>query len=135
MSEATQKRPSIRPVKDLAPAAAAFIAEASAPPPASEPVAAAKAKAPRKPKAAPAPEPAARGVLLIVEGYLKNRRESSSPIQLYLKHEADEWIKAHAIAGRGGQQIVLNELIARGIAAVEAEAARQAGAPVIVREA
>jgi hypothetical protein len=181
MSEATQKRPSIRPTRTLPPAAEAFIAAAAepiiteVPQPLTEPedqpdawdfgddgdeaiaeagieipppaprrprkpkaqAAPAPTKAPRKPRAprpAAPPEPAVKGVLLIVEGYLKNRREASSPIQLYLRHEADRWVKAHAIAGRGGQQIVLNYLIARGIAAVEAEATQQAGAPVIVRE-
>lgn len=161
MSEATQKRPSIRPDKAVPAAAEAFIAGAAepfiteVPQPLTEPEAAIEApaqrrprkpkaqaapvpaKAPRKPRAprpAEPPAPAVKGVLLIVEGYLKNRREASSPIQLYLRHEADRWVKAHAIAGRGGQQIVLNYLIARGIAAVEAEATQQAGAPVIVRE-
>ena len=59
---------------------------------------------------------------LIVEGQLKNRDQTcQKPIQLYLRNEHAEWIQKHAIAGRGGLQILINHLVKRGIDSVEQE--------------
>ena len=57
---------------------------------------------------------------LVVDGLLKNRNEiCQKPIQLYIKKELTEWIDTYTSSGRGGQQIMLNYLIKRGIEAVE----------------
>ena len=59
---------------------------------------------------------------LIVEGQLKNRSQTCiKPIQLYLRNEYAAWIQNHAVAGRGGLQIMINYLVRRGIEAVEKE--------------
>ena len=59
---------------------------------------------------------------LVVDGHLKNRNQScQSPMQLYLRNELAEWMKRHASAGRGGNQILINYLIKRGIQVVEEE--------------
>lgn len=59
---------------------------------------------------------------LVVDGHLKNRNQSCQPpMQLYLRNELAEWMKRHASAGRGGNQILINYLIKRGIQAVEEE--------------
>lgn len=59
---------------------------------------------------------------LVVEGYLKNRKEScGDPIQLYILNDLAKWMEDHAKAGRGGNQILINYLIRRGIEAVETE--------------
>ena len=58
--------------------------------------------------------------MLVVEGYLKDRGETcQKPIQLYLRNSYAEWMQQHASSGRGGQQILINYLIRRGIDAVE----------------
>jgi hypothetical protein len=60
--------------------------------------------------------------MLVVEGHLKNRSASCQPpLQLYLRNELAAWMKRHASAGRGGNQILINYLIKRGIQAVEQE--------------
>ena len=67
-------------------------------------------------------EPSKRERKLVVDGYLKNRNQSCQPpMQLYLRNELAEWMKRHASAGRGGNQILINYLIKRGIQAVEDE--------------
>lgn len=59
---------------------------------------------------------------LMVEGYLKNRKEScGDPIQLYILKDLAQWMEDHAKAGRGGNQILINYLIRKGIEAVEEE--------------
>lgn len=59
---------------------------------------------------------------LVVEGYLKNRKEScGDPIQLYILNDLAKWMEDHAKAGRGGNQILINYLIRKGIEAVEEE--------------
>jgi hypothetical protein len=59
---------------------------------------------------------------LVVDGHLKNRNQSCQPpMQLYLRNELAEWMKRHASAGRGGNQILINYLIKRGIQVVEEE--------------
>ncbi|MGE3542189.1 MAG: hypothetical protein AB7N91_32840 [Candidatus Tectimicrobiota bacterium] len=58
--------------------------------------------------------------MLVVEGHLKNRRTSCQPpMQLYLRNELAAWMQRHASAGRGGNQILINYLLQRGIQAVE----------------
>lgn len=65
------------------------------------------------------PEPA-KERMLVLEGYLKDRGEScQKPMQLYLRTTYAEWMQRHASSGRGGQQILINYLIRRGIEAVE----------------
>ncbi len=100
----------------------------------------AKAEAESFVSAANAPMPAeaksdsgaAGDVRLIVEGYLKNRRDTCRPaIQFFLSNSSADWIDQHAIAGRGGAQIVLNYLIQRGIEAVERDFSEKG--PVISR--
>ena len=60
--------------------------------------------------------------MLVVEGHLKNRSTSCQPpMQLYLRNELAAWMKRHASAGRGGNQILINYLLKRGIQAVEQE--------------
>lgn len=60
--------------------------------------------------------------MLVVEGHLKNRSASCQPpMQLYVRNELAEWMHRHASAGRGGNQILINYLIKRGIQAVEHE--------------
>lgn len=60
--------------------------------------------------------------MLVVEGHLKNRGASCQPpMQLYLRNALAAWMKRHASAGRGGNQILINYLIHRGIQAVEQE--------------
>lgn len=60
--------------------------------------------------------------MLVVEGHLTNRGASCQPpLQLYLRNELAAWMKRHASAGRGGNQILINYLIKRGIQAVEQE--------------
>ena len=64
--------------------------------------------------------------MLVVEGHLKHRGISCQPpIQLYLRNELAAWMKRHASAGRGGNQILINYLIQRGIQAVEQEYSTQ----------
>ncbi|NJM67556.1 MAG: hypothetical protein HC851_18730 [Acaryochloris sp. RU_4_1] len=59
---------------------------------------------------------------LVVEGYLKNRKEScGDPIQLYILNDIAQWMEDHAKAGKGGNQILINYLIRKGIKAVEQE--------------
>lgn len=67
----------------------------------------------------PASEPT-KERMLVVEGYLKDRSETcQKPIQLYLRNPYADWMQQHASSGRGGQQILINYLIRRGIEAVE----------------
>jgi len=42
-------------------------------------------------------------------------------MQLYLRNELAAWMRRHASAGRGGNQILINYLLKRGIQAVEQE--------------
>ena len=61
-------------------------------------------------------------IKLVVEGLLKNRSETcQKPIQFYIKKDLMEWINKHATSGRGGQQIMLNFLIKKGIEFIECE--------------
>jgi hypothetical protein len=70
----------------------------------------------------PLAEPSKGERKLVVDGHLKNRNQSCQPpMQLYLRNELAEWMKRHASAGRGGNQILINYLIKRGIQAVEEE--------------
>ena len=70
----------------------------------------------------PSAESTKRERMLVVEGHLKNRNASCQPpMQLYLRNELAEWMQRHASAGRGGNQILINYLIKRGIQAVEHE--------------
>ena len=60
--------------------------------------------------------------MLVVEGHLHHRSVNcQSPMQLYLRNELAAWMQRHASAGRGGNQILINYLIKRGIQAVEQE--------------
>lgn len=79
------------------------------------------------PEALPPPRDTLKGErMLVVEGHLKNRSTNCQPpMQLYLRNELAAWIKRHASAGRGGNQILLNYLIRRGIQAVEHEYQQQ----------
>lgn len=77
--------------------------------------------------------PRAHDTYLIVEGYLKARRETCRPpMQLYLKNDIADWIDQHTIAGRGGAQIVINYLLQRGIDAINGE--YTPGNPVIAHD-
>lgn len=59
---------------------------------------------------------------LVVEGQLRNRNQTcQKPIQLYIRNELAEWMEENAMAGRGGNQILINYLIKRGIEAIEDE--------------
>ncbi len=59
---------------------------------------------------------------LVVEGQLRNRNQTcTKPIQLYIRNELAEWMEENAMAGRGGNQILINYLIKRGIEAIEDE--------------
>lgn len=61
-------------------------------------------------------------IKLVVEGLLKNRnRICQKPMQFYIKKEVMAWINRHTATGRGGQQIMLNFLIKKGIEAIEKE--------------
>jgi hypothetical protein len=65
------------------------------------------------------------GRKLILEGWLKDRAQNCGrPLQLYLRNALAEWIARHASGGKGGQQLVINYLIERGIEAVEKDYAR-----------
>jgi hypothetical protein len=60
--------------------------------------------------------------MLVVEGHLHHRSVNCQPpMQLYLRNELAAWMQRHASAGRGGNQILINYLIKRGIQAVEQE--------------
>jgi len=60
--------------------------------------------------------------MLVVEGHLHHRSVNCQPpMQLYLRNELAAWMQRHASAGRGGNQILINYLIKRGIQAVEHE--------------
>ena len=70
----------------------------------------------------PAAEEARGERMLVVEGHLHHRSASCQPpMQLYLRNELAAWMHQHASAGRGGNQILINYLIKRGIQAVEHE--------------
>ena len=59
---------------------------------------------------------------LVVEGQLRNRSQTcQKPIQLYIRNELAEWMEENAMAGRGGNQILINYLIKRGIESIEEE--------------
>ena len=59
---------------------------------------------------------------LVVEGQLRNRSQTcQKPIQLYVRNELAQWMEENATAGRGGNQILINYLIKRGIQAIEEE--------------
>lgn len=67
-------------------------------------------------------KPAKKQPKLVVEGQLRNRGKTcQKPIQLYVRNELAEWIEENAMAGRGGNQILINYLIKRGIEAIEEE--------------
>ena len=84
---------------------------------------AAQAMSPVLPDHLPSPVDRLKGErMLVVEGHLKNRSTSCQPpMQLYLRNELAAWMKRHASAGRGGNQILINYLLKRGIQAVEQE--------------
>ncbi len=68
------------------------------------------------------PKPAKKQPKLVVEGQLRNRNQTcQKPIQLYIRNELAQWMEENAMAGRGGNQILINYLIKRGIESIEEE--------------
>lgn len=76
-----------------------------------------------KPKPAPANTLAnkqSHQKMLVLEGYLKDRNVNCQrPIQLYLLNEIASWISNNVNGGRGGQQLIINYLLKKGIESVE----------------
>lgn len=67
-------------------------------------------------------KPAKKQPKLVVEGQLRNRNQTcQKPIQLYIRNELAQWMEENAMAGRGGNQILINYLIKRGIESIEEE--------------